>query len=62
MEETRIIVDPIVLADIEGRLRTARAILEMVSVDMQNNNLQLHAGDVLEAANTVRDLQYKIND
>lgn len=62
MEEKRITVDPYILSDIEGRLRTARAILEMVAIDMENNNLQLHAGEVLETAYQVRELQYKIND
>lgn len=62
MEDNRITVDPYILSDIEGRLRTARAILEMVAVDMENSNLQLFAGEVLETAYQVRELQYKIND
>ena len=62
MEDERIIIDPLVRADIEGRLRTARAIIEMAAVDMQNNNMQLWAGDVLELSHKVRELQYKIND
>jgi len=62
MEDTKIIVDPYILAEIEGKLRTARALLEMTAIDMENNNLQLFAGDVLETAYKVRELQYKIND
>lgn len=61
MEDKRQTVNPLVLADVSGRLRTARAILEMVAMEMSTENMTF-AGDVLEAANTVKDLQYKIND
>ena len=62
MEDERITIDPYIRSEIEGRIRTARAILEMTAVEMENNNMQLWAGDVLELAHQVKTIQYKITD
>ena len=62
MEDERITIDPYIRSEIEGRLRTARAILEMTAVEMENNNMQLWAGDVMELAHQAKTIQYKITD
>lgn len=61
MTNNRTLVDPVVLADIEGRLRTARALLEMTAELMSDNNIK-YAGETKQLAEKTKTIQFNVID
>lgn len=61
MTTERTLVDPVVLADVEGRLRTARALLEMTAELMSEHNIQ-YAGETQQLAEQTKTIQFKVID
>ena len=59
MTTERTLVDPVILADVEGRLRTARALLEMTAELMSDHGIK-YAVETKQLAEQTKTIQFNV--